>query len=125
MSVSVVENLPVAEQQAGSRGGRLIAVCRVGDIPLGLGRAFVIGGHDIALFRLRHGGIAAVANRCPHKGGPLADGMIAGNQIVCPMHAFRFDLSSGDCDQGGTCPVETYPVEVRGTTVFVSVPLAE
>lgn len=100
----------------------MAAVCRENDLPLGLGRAFVVNGRSIAIFRLRNGGVAAVANRCPHKSGPLADGMIAGRQVVCPMHAYRFDLISGDCDQGDACRVESYVVEIRSGVVHVAVP---
>jgi nitrite reductase (NADH) small subunit len=96
-----------------------VRVCTVEELPVGLGRAFEIGGKRLALFRTRKGGIFAVDNRCPHKGGPLADGMLAGDSVVCPLHAFRFELHSGDCDQPGICGVRTYPVEVRGEEVFL------
>jgi nitrite reductase [NAD(P)H] small subunit len=91
---------------------RLTTVCPMHEIPVGLGRAFRIGGEQVAVFRSRSGKVFAVANRCPHRGGPLADGMLVGDQIVCPLHAFRFHGESGACDQAGVCPVSTYPVEV-------------
>ncbi len=59
----------------------------------------------------RAGKIFAVADRCPHRGGPLADGMIVGEQIVCPLHAFRYHGETGACEQAGQCGIETYPVE--------------
>jgi nitrite reductase (NADH) small subunit len=99
---------------------RLAPVCRVEDIPVGLGRAFRVGGQSIAVFRSRAGQVFAVANRCPHRGGPLADGMMVGDQIVCPLHAFRFDGRTGACDQAGTCAVPTYPVEVTNGVVRVA-----
>ena len=43
------------------------------------------------MFRTRTGKVFAVDGTCPHKGGPLADGMLVGEQVVCPLHAFRFD----------------------------------
>ncbi len=97
------------------------AVCTLADLPVGLGRAYVVGSHRIAIFRTRYGRIFAVADRCPHKGGPLSDGMLAGDQIVCPMHSFRFD-SAGNCDQPGVCSVRTYPVELAGDVVRVGIP---
>jgi nitrite reductase (NADH) small subunit len=102
---------------------RFVSVCELGDLPVGLGRAFRVGGHAVAVFRTRTGKVFAVANRCPHKGGPLADGMLAGDQVVCPLHAFRFDPDGGACDQPGVCPVMTYPVEVLGEFVRVGVPI--
>lgn len=98
-------------------------VCKLADLPIGLGRGFVVGVHRIAIFRTRAGKVFAVANECPHRGGPLADGMLAGEQVVCPMHAYRYDAKSGDCDQSGTCGVATYPIEVRGDVVMVGIPL--
>lgn len=99
-----------------------VAVCTPDELPVGLGRAFEVGGHRVALFRTRAGTVFAVADRCPHKGGPLSDGMLAGDQVVCPLHSFRFDPATGGCDQPAVCPVATYPVEVVDGVVRVGVP---
>jgi nitrite reductase [NAD(P)H] small subunit len=101
---------------------RFATVCALDELPVGLGRAFRVGGHPVAVFRTRSGKLFAVASTCPHKGGPLADGMLAGEQVVCPLHAFRFDPNSGACDQPGVCTVVTHPVEVVGEFVRVGVP---
>jgi nitrite reductase (NADH) small subunit len=101
---------------------RFATVCALDELPIGLGRAFRVGGHPVAVFRMRSGKVFAVANECPHKGGPLADGMLAGEQVVCPLHSFRFDSTSGDCDQPGVCTVATHPVEIVGDFVRVGVP---
>jgi nitrite reductase [NAD(P)H] small subunit len=99
-----------------------VALCVLDDLPLGLGRSFVVGDRPIAVFRNRSGRVFAVDGVCPHKGGPLADGMLAGEDtVVCPLHAFRFDAASGACDQSGVCSIATYPVEVRNGTVMVTV----
>jgi nitrite reductase (NADH) small subunit len=99
-----------------------VRVCSIEELPVGLGRAFEVAGRQIAFFRTRRGGVFAVDNRCPHKGGPLAEGMLAGDAVVCPLHAFRFELATGDCDQPGTCPVGTYAVTLDGPDVYVTVP---
>jgi len=91
---------------------RFTTICELHELPIGLGRAFRIGEQSVAVFRTRTGKVFAVANECPHKGGPLADGMLAGEQVVCPMHTFRFDSKSGECDQPGVCAVATFPIEV-------------
>ena len=101
---------------------RFVPVCDLAELPVGLGRPFRVGDHPIAVFRTRGGKVLAVANRCPHKGGPLSEGMLAGDQVVCPYHAFRFHAATGECDQAGVCEVTTYPVEVDGETVRVGVP---
>jgi nitrite reductase (NADH) small subunit len=98
-----------------------VEVCRLDDIPEGLGRPFVVGDKLIAVFRSRAGKVFAVDGTCPHKGGPLADGMVVGEQVVCPYHAFRYDGTTGDCDQVGACAIATYPVEVSGDRIRVAI----
>jgi nitrite reductase (NADH) small subunit len=99
-----------------------VRVCTLDELPVGLGRAFRVGERTIAIFRTRGGGVFAVDNRCPHRNGPLAEGMMAGNAIVCPLHAFRYDGVSGACDQPGACAVESFAVHVRENQVFVMLP---
>ncbi|MDY3559271.1 Rieske 2Fe-2S domain-containing protein [Gemmata sp. JC673] len=99
-----------------------VALCTLDDLPTGLGRAFEVGGRSLAVFRGREGEVFAVDGKCPHKGGPLADGMLIGSQIVCPLHAFRFDGRSGACDQENVCATGAYPVEVSNGQVFITVP---
>jgi nitrite reductase (NADH) small subunit len=101
-----------------------VPLCVLDDIATGLGRAFDVGGRSIAVFRSRDGRVFAVEGKCPHKGGPLADGMLIGEQVVCPLHAFRYQGKSGECDQSGACAIEAFPAEVRDGTVFVTVPHA-
>ena len=98
----------------------VVRVCTLDELPVGLGRAFRVGDKTLAFFRTRRGGVFAVENKCPHRGGPLAEGMLAGDAVVCPLHAFKFELHTGDCDQPQTCGVATYPVQVKGDEVFVA-----
>jgi NNP family nitrate/nitrite transporter-like MFS transporter len=64
------------------------------NIPAREGRAAIVGGREIAIFNIG-GGFLAVDNRCPHRGGPLADGIVAGSTVVCPLHAWKIDLHTG------------------------------
>ncbi len=64
-------------------------------IPFGEGRAFHVAFQKIAVFRLRTGELYAVQAECPHAGGPLADGLVGGRQVVCPLHGRSFDLETG------------------------------
>jgi len=98
----------------------MIPLCPVEEIPLGLARTFRIGDEVIAVFRNRSGRVFAVAKRCPHKGGPLADGMLVGDQVVCPLHAFRYHGDNGACDRANVCALRTYPVEVRDGLVLLN-----
>jgi nitrite reductase (NADH) small subunit len=97
-----------------------VSLCTLDELHPGLGRPFRIGDKLIAVFRARSGRVFAVDGVCPHKGGPLADGMLAGDQVVCPYHAFRFRHDTGECDQAGVCSISTHPVEVIGGAVYVT-----
>ena len=99
-----------------------LALCQIDDLPVGLGRSFEVGETPIAVFRTRAGKVFATDAFCPHKGGPLADGMLAGDQVVCPYHAFRFDSETGACDQPNVCAIATYPIDVAADGgVFITV----
>ena len=79
-------------------------------IPLGEGREFVVDSSVIAVFHTRHGIYASQA-ACPHREGPLIDGLIGGTSVVCPLHAWKFDLTTGQ-PLMGTCGITTYPVRL-------------
>jgi nitrite reductase (NADH) small subunit len=98
-----------------------VPLCRLDDLPVGLGRSFRVGDQLVAVFKSRAGRVFAVDGVCPHKGGPLADGMLLGESVVCPLHAYRFDGATGECDQPGVCSIATYPVEVRHGVVHLTV----
>lgn len=78
-------------------------------IPRGEGREFVVGGRRIAVFHTRSGALYATQAACPHRDGPLADGLVGGTTVVCPFHAWTFDLATGE-PRLGTCALVTYPV---------------
>lgn len=81
-------------------------------IPPGEGRAFAVGQRRIAVFHTRQGEVLAVQAECPHRGGPLADGLVGGSTLVCPLHSWKFDLHSGKADNGG-CTLETYAARLN------------
>jgi nitrite reductase (NADH) small subunit len=98
-----------------------IAYC--GDIPPREGRSVRIGSSEIAIFNLGSR-FLAVENRCPHRGGPLADGIVSGTAIVCPLHAWKFSLESG---KGVSAPsqascVSSYRTHVENEIVWLEVP---
>ena len=79
------------------------------DIPPGEGRTYAVDGRQVAVFRLRDGSLRAIDAVCPHRGGPLADGLIDERVVVCPLHGHAFDTSTG-CEVGGSMSVRSYPV---------------
>jgi len=99
---------------------RAHVVGRVDDVPPGEGRAFVAGGVQVAVFRLRDGSLHATQAACPHAGGPLADGQTDGSALVCPLHLFAFRWSDGSCT-GDAPPLRIYPVREEDGHLVVEV----
>jgi nitrite reductase (NADH) small subunit len=95
-----------------------VSLCTLEELPVGLGRAFEVDGKPIAVFRTRDDQIHAIHGVCSHKGAPLADGMIAEGHVVCPYHAFRFDLCTGESAQIDRCDsIKAYKTEVTDGNV--------
>jgi len=90
------------------------------DIPLREGRAVRWGNREIAIFNLGDR-FLAVANRCPHRGGPLSDGVVSGATVVCPIHAWKMSLETGKGIHGPSASscVETFRTRVEGGIVLL------
>jgi nitrite reductase (NADH) small subunit len=84
----------------------------VEQIPPGEGRNFLVAGRRVAVFRARDGKLYATQAECPHKGGPLADGLLGSGMLVCPLHERRFDLATGR-SQDGDCALAVFPITLR------------
>ncbi|MFL6416693.1 MAG: Rieske (2Fe-2S) protein [Bryobacteraceae bacterium] len=87
-------------------------------IPVGEARTFALGNERIAVFHTRSGELFATQADCPHRNGPLADGLLGNNTVICPLHAWKFDLRTGDL-QGGDCKLKTYPVRTDAEGLVV------
>jgi len=80
-------------------------------IPVKEGRRVTLGVYEIALFNLGNEYLA-IDNQCPHKQGPLADGIVSGKSVFCPLHNLKISLETGCALNGGEGRVKTYPAEV-------------
>ena len=87
-------------------------------IPLGQGRCYVIGGQEIAVFRQRDGKLFATQNLCPHRQGPLSEGLVGNGKVICPLHAHSFNLETGAGGDSMEC-VRTYTVEHADGKILV------
>lgn len=99
----------------------MVRVASLAELPTGKGKQIDIAGRKIALFH-SDGQVYAIDDACPHRGAPLSEGQCRGNQVMCPWHATRFDLSTGAV----LCPpaksgVTAYRVEVVGDEVLIEV----
>lgn len=96
-------------------------VCQVQDIPvLGSRRVARARGLDVAVFRNDAGQVYALLDRCPHKGGPLSQGIVFGSRVACPLHNWTFGLDDGRAlapDEGCT---PTFSVKVEDGAVYLS-----
>ena len=96
-------------------------ICLVADIPLlGARRVSRARGLDVALFRSTGDQVYALLDRCPHKGGPLSQGIVLDGAVACPLHNWTITLDSGEArapDQG-TAP--RFAVRVEGGRVYLS-----
>ena len=94
--------------------GRWIPICRVDDIPvLGARRVARPQGADVAVFRNAEDRVFALLDRCPHKGGPLSQGIVFGTSVACPLHNWTIGLDDGQarapdhgCTQRFSCRVQ-------------------
>jgi nitrite reductase (NADH) small subunit len=96
-------------------------VCRVSDIPiLGSRRVQRAQGLDVAVFRNAQDEVFALLDRCPHKGGPLSQGIVHGTSVACPLHNWNIGLDDGCAkapDEGCT---PKFAVQVVDGEVFLN-----
>ncbi len=86
-------------------------------IPLGQGHCFIVGSEEVAVFRPRAGGLFAIQNKCPHRAGPLAEGVCDSHTVICPYHGHKFDLKTGAGSESGE-QVKTFNVIEKNGELF-------
>jgi nitrite reductase (NADH) small subunit len=91
----------------------------IDDIPP-LGARVVAGPEgNIAIFRTRDDRVFALDDRCPHKGGPLSQGIVYGARVTCPLHNWTIELENGEAVAPDKGCVRTIPVRVEGRRIFL------
>jgi nitrite reductase (NADH) small subunit len=102
-----------------------IRITEAKNIPVREGRCVRVGREEIAIFNLGDR-FMAINNSCPHRGGPLCDGIVAGTSVVCPLHGWKISLESGEVMKPDVAVrVETYPLQVTGGVIAIQLPLEE
>ena len=94
-------------------------ICAVEDIPALGARIVEIAGIAIAVFRTADDQIFALRDRCPHKGGPLSQGMVHGEQVTCPLHGWVVGLRDGAAVAPDTGCSGRYEVRVEDGEVWL------
>ncbi len=96
-----------------------IEVGTINDIPAMGSRVIESEEGAIALFRNSEDKVFALRNKCPHKGGPLSDGLVAGRQVTCPLHSWTLELESGEAVAPDKGCARVFPVKVENQQVFL------
>lgn len=95
-----------------------IDIGAVTDVPLRGARKLKTTVGCVAVFRTDEAEFFAVQGSCPHKGGPLAEGIVHGTSVTCPLHNWVFDLETGQA-RGEDAHIETYPVRVEHGRILI------
>jgi ferredoxin-nitrite reductase len=107
----VKRQLPRAGAEPPASSGE--AVIGLDQVPDGAGRALSVAGATVAVFR-RGDRLYALHNQCPHAGGALADGAVDGDEVICPIHGYRFNLATGACSTDPSLAARTCALSARG-----------
>ena len=99
-----------------------VRVGRAAEVPLGTGRVFEVGGRALAVFNV-DGVFYAIDNECSHRGGPLGEGDLEGRVVLCPWHAWRWDVTTGANLNNPAVKVACYPITEREGSLFVDLGL--
>jgi nitrite reductase (NADH) small subunit len=94
-------------------------VCSVDDIPRLGSRVVKTDQGDVAVFRTADDRVFALRDRCPHKAGPLSQGIVHGEHVTCPLHGWNIGLASGEAAAPDVGCAHRYPVRVESGQVYL------
>jgi nitrite reductase/ring-hydroxylating ferredoxin subunit len=97
-----------------------VKVCKTSEIRTGCGRSIDVNGNLVAVFNV-DGNFYAINDTCGHRGGPLGEGELDGNTVICPWHGWRYNVTTGENELLPALPIEQYEVKVEGDDVLVDV----
>ncbi len=98
--------------------GEFVDIASVHDLPVGRAKTIAVGDRKIALCHTPRG-FFALDNTCPHRGGPLGEGDLIADELICPWHLWGFDVASGACGGNPELSVVTHEVKIEGDRVLV------
>ena len=97
-----------------------VKLCSLAEIPEpGTAREVAAGGRAICLANV-NGELAALDNVCPHRQGPLGEGTVEGDSVVCPWHSWAFNTKTGETEDDPQAKVEVFPLKIDGDDVLIS-----
>ena len=97
-----------------------IKIAKISDIEEGQSIIVEVSGKQAAIFRSK-GEIYAIDNTCPHRGGPLGEGHLDGEEVTCPWHAWTFNIKTGECGTTPGVKQKCFPVKIEGGDIFLEI----
>lgn len=98
---------------------RKVEVATLSEISVGIGKKVKVAGEEIALFKQADNSIHAIQNSCPHKGGPLSEGIVSGEHVFCPLHDWKINVKNGVVQAPDQGCVKRYDVEIIEESIFI------
>ena len=96
-----------------------VKLCSLAEAPeAGTAREVSAGGRAICLANV-NGELAALDNVCPHRQGPLGEGTVEGDSVVCPWHSWAFHTKTGQAEHNPQAKVEVFPLKIEGEDVLI------
>jgi nitrite reductase (NADH) small subunit len=96
-----------------------VVIGSISDIPRRGARCVATPAGKIAVFRTAEDRVFAIEDRCPHKGGPLSQGIVHGASVTCPLHKWVISLETGKAQGADEGCVRTIPIKVEGETLLI------
>ncbi|NOC83821.1 nitrite reductase small subunit NirD [Ruegeria sp. HKCCD6228] len=96
-----------------------IDIGHIDEVPLRGARLVKTHIGCIAVFRTAEAEVYAATNSCPHKGGPLSEGIVHGQSVTCPLHNWVFDLNTGEAQGADDGRITTYPVRLEDGRILL------
>ncbi|KAB7672594.1 nitrite reductase small subunit NirD [Bacillus sp. B1-b2] len=98
-----------------------VKIIKVSDLPKQIGKEVQVKGKSIALFHLSNGDIRAIENKSPYKNGPLAEGIVSGEYVFCPLYDWKISLVTGEVQKPDNGSVEVYQTEIKNDYIYLMV----
>ena len=98
-----------------------VRVMKISDLPKQIGKEVQVNHNAIALFHLSNGDVHAIASKCPHTNGPLAEGIVAGEYVFCPLQNWKVSLVTGEVQKPDEGLATIYKTEVIDGYVYIEV----
>lgn len=93
------------------------------DVPRRGARRIITSAGPVAVFRTQNDRIFALADRCPHRNGPLSQGIVHDSSVTCPLHNLVIDLETGRTSDADLPCAQTIPLDIRGDELWLAVDL--